>query len=227
MPLKGLVSLGLDCSHLSIGVSTLPSLGLHLGTLQSLTLIYVTGDVSALQWATALTRLDFNLSSIRGTIPFSLLMNPIRERWPRGLEAALLKMSRLGFLRVSLLDLDPDEVEGCSTFCLSRVLRVPTTLTELKYTGHLTLGSDMRAIASLSGLHSLQLSHIRKVTPAWLPALQAMFGLTELILSGTKIFPKHITPEVTAGFDVERIRLGWPPLKLEVNYYVYFDDEDD
>jgi hypothetical protein len=53
------------------------------------------------------------------------------------------------------------------------------------------------------------------ISRADLPALQAMSGLTGLTLRNVYIGPEDLTPEVRAGFDAERLRRGWPRLKLE------------
>jgi hypothetical protein len=42
-----------------------------------------------------------------------------------------------------------------------------------------------------------------------------MSGLTQLDLFNTGIRLKHLTPEVRAEFDMERLRQGWRRLKLE------------
>jgi hypothetical protein len=74
--------------------------------------------------------------------------------------------------------------------------------------------TDAAACASLPALRTLQLSGIPEVTPACLPALQAMSGLFELTLFNTGVRSRDVTPEVRAAFDIERDKRGWPRLKL-------------
>jgi hypothetical protein len=65
----------------------------------------------------------------------------------------------------------------------------------------------------------LELSDTQEVTPACWPALQAMSSLTVLVLVATGIKSGDVTPEVRAAFDCERVRRGWPCLRLEVLDY--------
>jgi hypothetical protein len=195
VPLTSLVSLGLHCS--TVGLSILP--GLHLEAFQSLTLRRAKGNVSFLQRAAGLTALEF-------------IGCRLAAQRPHGLDAALSAMSRLRYLLLSI----HEELEAPNPFQLAPVLQDLTTLTRLRYTGNFIGRSDMEACASLSELRSLWLVEHPEVTPAYFPALQAMSGLTKLTLWGTGILPEHMTTEVRTGFDVERLRCGWPRLKTNV-----------
>jgi hypothetical protein len=68
---------------------------------------------------------------------------------------------------------------------------------------------------ALPHLRELTFWGMQRITPACLPALQAMSGLTTLRLGKTMVPMVDLTPEVRAAFDVERLRQGWPRLNLE------------
>jgi hypothetical protein len=106
-----------------------------------------------------------------------------------------------------------DEVEFPEVFQLNPVLRALTNLTCLDYKGHFTVG-DLEACANLPHLRELVLRGTREVTVACVPTLQAMSGLNDLKLLKTGIHQDELTPEIRAGFDVERLCRGWPRLKL-------------
>jgi hypothetical protein len=190
MPLNPLVSVHL--LWVSSGMLLLPAL--KLTSLQSLALSYVMGDISVLHSATGLTHLEFGCRGSGSLV---------------GLEATLARMSQLRSLSLNISGLgQPPEV-----FRLSTVLGALTSLTKLRYDGDFSVGTDLAAVAALSGLLSLELI-TPEVTPACLPALQAMSALTELTLRYTWIRLGDLTPEVRAAFNVERDRRGWPRLKL-------------
>jgi hypothetical protein len=193
MPLTPLVSLQL--TWVLAGLMLLPALKLE--SLQSLALSGDEGDISVLGRATGLTHLEFECWGNETLV---------------GLEATLAGMSQLRSLSLTI----SGSAQALDAFHLSTVLRALTGLTQLRYKGHhhFKVGADMTAIAALPGLQSLHLT-IPAVTPVCLPALQAMSGLTELILSYTGIRLEHFTPEDKAAFNVERDRRGWPRLKLE------------
>jgi hypothetical protein len=191
MSLTRLVSLQL--TWVSTGMLLLPALKLE--SFQSLVMNGVDGDVSVLGRATGLTHLEFDCWRSE-----SLL----------GLEPAIVKMSQLRSLSLGI----SGSSQAPDAFHLSTVLRALPSLTKFRYQGDFREVTDMTAIAAVSGLLSLELK-TPKVTRACLPALQAMSGLTQLILSHTKIRLEHLTPEVRAVFDLERDRRGWPRLKIK------------
>jgi hypothetical protein len=116
-------------------------------------------------------------------------------------------------LRSLSLRLETYTYQPTAKFQLGPVLAVLTNLTELDFSGNFERQSDLPAIALLRGLRKLEFLHC--VSFADLPALQAMSGLTRLTLRGTNNGPEDLTPKVRAGFDAERLRRGWPRLKLE------------
>jgi hypothetical protein len=195
VPLKGIVSLAF--CYGPFGVSLLPMV--DVAALQSLSVSCVRGDISILHRATALTHLEF--SSHNRQIGF-----------PESLGPAIAKMSGLRALTLSL----DRGVWVPGVFDLGPVLRSLKMLTHLKFRGSFTVGArgDLKAIASLPCLKSLWLTRTSAVTPTCLPTLQAMSGLTKLVLCQTGISLMDLTPEVIARFDVERLCRGWPRLKL-------------
>ncbi len=193
VPLTRLVSLGFTCGD--VGLAVLRSLKVE--ALQTLALSDVRGDVLVLQRATGLTKLVFSCN--KGGVSN-----------PRDLGITLKRMSMLRSLTLEL----SDDFRSASGFRLRRVLRGLTNLSSLKYGGRSKPRKDLSACASLPRLRSLCLEGCRKVTPTYFPILQSMSGLTELILRDTGIRHGDVTPKITAGFDVERIRRGWPGLKI-------------
>ncbi len=155
------------------------------------------GDLSALQRATRLTHLH---------------LDSIFSKFDEGLASTLARMTGLRSLSLHLIEFDPGKLD------LALVLRALTNLTSLEYHGRFTEETDTDACASLRGLRSLKLGCF-DFSPASLPTLQAMSGLTKLLLNSTCIQPNDLTREVREGFDVERVRRGWPPLMLGCTYY--------
>jgi hypothetical protein len=198
-PLTRLVSLELyGAPHV---MSLLASLNVE--ALRNLTIWEVQGDISILERATGLTQLDLSCSVPR-----------LRNRETDAaldVTAMLTGMSRLRSLYL--------HVSGplLQTFQLRPILLALTKLTDLTYSGNFTLASDMEACASIPGLKRLEISGRPGMSPACLPALQAMSGLTKLTLSNTDIHPDDLTPEVRAAFNVERFRFGWPGLHIDCN----------
>jgi hypothetical protein len=185
--LTRLVSLGLDWTTNGPPVVT----GVNLGNLLSLKLWSVNGETTVLRHATRLTQLQlFCFESVA----------------LRGLGATLRRMSDLRSLMLLV-----NVVPATKSFRLAHALQPLTRLTELNYTGHFTVDSDMRACASLPSLRNMGL-RARTITPACLPALQAMPGLTQLAVSSIK--EADVSPNVVEAFDAERLRRGWPRLKL-------------
>jgi hypothetical protein len=127
-----------------------------------------------------------------------------------GLGAALAAMTGLRSLRLRITN------DSREAFKLAPVLRALTNLTSLVYSGDFMPDTDIAACASLPALRSLEFRGIRVITPACLPALQAMTGLTALTLARTGIFCRDVTSGVRAAFNAERLCRGWPPLKLDV-----------
>jgi hypothetical protein len=208
-PLTGLVCLALMSEP---GISLLPSLNIE--AFQSLSAVGGDADASVLRRATGLTHLRFRcvLPEVEGE---GEVEGGGGGGCPDELLGALAGMSRLRCLDLDLSDFhwdasDPD---------LSTILQALPSLTKLKYSGKLKVDRDMDACASLPCLRSLEFWNTQDVTPACLPALQAMTGLTELALKRTGISEHHLTPEVGSVFDVERFRRGWPYLKLVVSAY--------
>lgn len=193
-PLTGLVRLRLGVGDL--GASLLPHVNVE--ALQSLALKGVTGEVSALRRASGLTGLVFASHSFRALDSHEL-------------GPALYTMSGLCSLDLRLRNWRPSR----KVFRLSRILRALTCLTSLYYEGVFSVAHDMQACASLPYLRSLGLSYTPEVTVACLPTLQRMSGLTDLSLWYTGIRREDLTPKVRAVFDVERLRRGWPCLKLQ------------
>jgi hypothetical protein len=74
----------------------------------------------------------------------------------------------------------------------------------------------METCVALPHLRELEFWGMSRVTPACLPALQAMSGLTHLTLRDSTIHRDDVAAEVRAAFDVESIRRGWPRLKIEL-----------
>ncbi len=187
-PLTRLVCLGFDLSF-----NGLPLLaGVNLGNLQSLKLWFVKGETSVLRYATMLTHLKLHCYD-----PVSL----------RGLGATLRRMSDLRSLGLSVT-VKP----ATKSFRLSHALQPLTRLTKLDYNGHFGVDSDLRACGSLPSLRSLML-RAPTVTPVCLPALQAMSGLRQLAL--WSIRKADVSPDdVAEAFDAERLRRGWPRLRL-------------
>jgi hypothetical protein len=191
VPLTSLVSV--QMSSVTDGKLLLPALKVE--SLQSLSLWCVAGDISVVQRATGLTHLQFHCFSASQSL--------------FGLEETLARMSKLRSLSLTISELAKPP-EG---FHLSTVLRALTSLTKLRYCGNFRVGTDMSACAALPGLVSLELK-THEVTPACLPALQAMSGLTHLNVRHTGIYWKDLTPEVIAAFNSERDRRGWPGLRF-------------
>jgi hypothetical protein len=186
-PLTRLVCLGLF--GLAGGLPLLA--GLNLEEFQSLKLGHVQGDTSVLRRATRLTHLEFSCYR-----PVSL----------RGLGATLRRMSDLRSLRLSV-----DTKPATKSFRLSHALQPLTRLTKLDYTGHFKVDSDMRACASLPSLRCFGL-RAPTITPAYLPALQAMSGLTGLGLLSMGTADVSVD-DVVEALDAQRLRRGWPRLK--------------
>jgi hypothetical protein len=194
LPLTRVVSVGLNfCSRMR----HLPCLNVE--ELQSLTLHDVKRDISVLRRATGLTLLD--LRSV-----FSCV-----GECPDELGHALAGMPRLCSLS---LYLHLRNEEGCRPGP-SPILQASASLTRLKCRGNFgAVDPDIEACLSLPCLRSLVLCYAPQVTAASLPALQAMTGLTELVLKYTGLRQRHLTPEVRAAFDDERLRRGWPRTKI-------------
>jgi hypothetical protein len=194
LPLTGLVSMGLNyCSHMS----RLPSLNVE--ALQSLTLHDVRHDVSVLRRASGLTQLDLRC-----------FFNSLGE-YPDELGHALAGMPRLCSLSLHM----HGRIEGGCRPGPSPILRASACLTRLKCSGDFgAVDPDIQACLSLPRLRSLVLCYTPEVTDASLPALQAMTGLTELVLEYTGIPQCFMTPDVRAAFDEDRLRRGWPRSKL-------------
>jgi hypothetical protein len=192
VPLTGLISVGLQGN--ALGMALLASL--NVGALRSLTLKSSCANLAVLQGATGLTHLAFECDWVDSE---------------RGLRAMLCRMSELRSLHLSFWrDIDPQ-----NAFHLAPVLRVLTNLTELDYTkGNFDAPDDLMACASLPLLRHLVFQHVSTLTPACLPALQALSGLTELRLINNGIHLNSLTPEERLAFDVERLRRGWPRLRL-------------
>jgi hypothetical protein len=127
-----------------------------------------------------------------------------------GLDETLTRMSKLSSL---CLEVD-NEGQVRNAFHLSDVLRTLTDRTSLEYCGNFEMVADLEACATLPALRSLCFSHILAVTPACLPALQAMSGLTELVFRYTALRVEHFTDDVMARFYSERDVWGWP-LKIK------------
>jgi hypothetical protein len=193
VPLTRLVSLDLPCT--TVGVPLLPNLNLE--AVQRLNLGRVYGDISSLRRATRLTHLEFAAG-----LPEPLV----------GLRKSLAGMSNLRSLSLSA-----DVQRRPRSFRLGHVLQLLTRLTRLEYTGKFRVDSDMEACAALPGLRSLEFREVYAITPACLPALLAMSGLTDLTLWDTQITPADVTPEMTNACDAERLRRGCPRLKLTVD----------
>jgi hypothetical protein len=121
----------------------------------------------------------------------------------------LARMSRL----IRLVLHVEDEVNSPEVFHLSPILPALTKVRYFEYKGNFTVG-DLEACAALPNLRKLVLRGTREVTVACVPILQAMSGLDELKLLNTGIHQEELTPEIRAGFDVERLRRGWARLKL-------------
>jgi hypothetical protein len=196
--LTGLVSLGLCCEH--VGLSVLPRLNLE--EFQSLTLLYVEGDMSVLNRATRLSSLS--LSRHSGQSYPDWHMDQLGQMIPRMMRLRSLELSFMG------------ECHQRGRFPLSHILRVATELTCLRYWGPFSVAIDLKACGSLPGLRVLQLTHTPEVGPACWPALQAMCALTELALWHTGMQERDVTSEVKQAFNCERVRRGWPRLKLSV-----------
>ncbi len=196
IPLTGLVSLGLNCGQQASVVMSLLSI-MNVEAFHSLALLNAGGDISFLQRATQLTglHLDFGWRTCHSC-------------YQPTLERAVARMSSLRSLKL-------EAHWSPKVFRLRRVLQLSTSLTYLCCTGDFTVGSDIKACASLPNLRCLILSEAAGVTPTCLPGLQALSGLHELSLLGTGIHSEDITSEVRAAFDAERLRRGWPPLKLQ------------
>ncbi len=206
--LSRLVSLGLLC--LLAGLSLLPSLNVE--KLQSLTLIDARGDFSVLFRATNLTSLELT--------GYVHLYEPLYGHYG-ALGAVFAMMSNLRSLKL-IVRRGAGVIDGV---LLSNVLQGVTYLTNLEYGGpYFTLGPDLAACASIPGLRSLSFNRVPGLTTAGIPALQAMSGLTRLILHGTGIRTEDLTPEVRAAFDVERLRYGWPGLQLECKVDTWWED---
>jgi hypothetical protein len=193
-PLTRLVSVGLGRDHVIL--SHLPSLNVE--ALQSLALSHVHDDISVLRRATGLTHLSLSCSG-----------------GPEGYRDEVVRivdsMSRLQALELDVLSV-PEKVGHPG---LSRIVQTLMGLTRLRYSGKVTMGRDLEACASLPGLRVLELHNCTDVTVAFLPALQALTGLTELDLKLTLICKVDLTRDVRAAFNVERLRCGWPPLRLK------------
>jgi hypothetical protein len=186
-PLTRLASLGLY--GLAGGVPLLASLNLE--GLRSLKLGQVEGDTSVLRRATGLTQLEFESYDSVSI---------------RGLGATLRRMSDLRSLSLSV-----HVAPGTKPFRLGHALKPLRHLTKLAYTGHFEVDGDITACTSLPSLRSLGLN-ASTITPACLPSLQAMPGLTQLAL--WSIRKAEVSPNMIEAFDAERLRRGWPRLKL-------------
>jgi hypothetical protein len=200
-PLTCLVSLALRCGP--VGLSILSTLNVE--ALRRLSMFHVEGDVSVLQRATGLTHLEFSTSVYRNELQHGRVDNG---------EVFAPMLATMTGLRSLSLDLETYRYQALAKFQLSPALAVLTNLTELEYSGNFEGRTDLPAIASLPGLRKLELVYC--VSFSDLPALQAMSGLTRLTLRGTCIGPEDLTRKVRAGFDAERLRRGWPRLKLRV-----------
>jgi hypothetical protein len=129
------------------------------------------------------------------------------------LEAVLARMSGLCSLHSASLGLS-----RVAPSCFSPVpgLACLTNRTGLIYTGCLMVAHDVEAYVALPRLRDLMFYSMQQVTPACLPALQAMSGLSRLTLHNSLICMEYLTPRIRAAFYVERLRRGWHPLKIEL-----------
>jgi hypothetical protein len=177
-----------------LGISLLSNV--NVGAFKWLTLYGSCGDISVLQRAMGLSWLELEWS--REGAEYLPELGP-----------TLARMS--GLVRL-VLHVD-NEVDSPEVFHLSPVLPALRRLTYLEYKGSFTAG-DLEACAALPKLRKLVLRGTQEVTVACVPALQAMSDLDELKLLNTGIHQDELTPEVRAGFDVERLRHGWARLKL-------------
>jgi hypothetical protein len=191
VPLTGLVSLEMSCK--GVGKSLLSCL--NIKALKALTLHEAQGHIDFVARATGLTRLEVN------------------GDWDRSVQGLSATVARLAGLQDLSLH-SPGE-----GFQLNLLLRTVTNLTRLEYGGGSMKGRDLRACGSLPYLRTLCLNGLEDITPACLPALQEMTGLTQLRLVCTGIAPKHLTPDVIAGFNAERCRRGWPDLKIKCHWW--------
>jgi hypothetical protein len=171
---------------------------LNLAALHSLAVSLDLGDASVLRRATRLTHLELSRCSgiENGNVVGSIL-------------ASLTGLRSLKLVFTAMRN------QGPEAFQLTPVLQALTGLTKLVCGGNFVEPDDLRACAALPCLRSLGLGSWCTVTPVWLPPLQAMSGLTELSLSMPGWHRDDVTPEFRAGFDVERLRRGWPRLKLD------------
>jgi hypothetical protein len=192
VPLTKLVSLAI-CGG-PVGISLLSKV--NVKAFSWLILGGTCGDISVLQRATGLSWLEVDWS--REGAEYLPELGP-----------TLARMSRLCILTLHL----DHEVDSLEVFHLGPVLPALTNLIWLDYKGIFTVG-DLEACAGLPTLRVLVLRGTHEVTAACLPALQAMSGLDELKLLNTGIHQDELTPEVRAGFDIERLRRGWARLKL-------------
>ncbi len=196
VPLTRLVSLGLSCPDRILSPPIL-----NVEKLQSLTLCGGRQGVSLLQRATGLTHLNVSWHFANAS------------EYPQELGRALAGMSALRSLDLWL----GGKLLGECRPGPSPISQASTSLTRVRCCGQFgALRSDFEACMSLPCLRSLELAHARDITPACVPALQAMTGLTELALVFTGIREYHLTDEVRAVFNVERLRRGWPRLKITV-----------
>lgn len=191
-PLTRLADLALSCGM--VGVSLLPSI--RVEALQDLWLNHVTGDIAVLGRATGLTAFGFVMRE--------------NDQYDVVLSSTLPDMSGVSDLDLTLTR----KPVAPGQFQLGPVLHALTGLTSLRYSGNLTVDIDLRAIAALPRLRILGLQDVSELTPAHLPALQAMSDLTELDITNTGVTEQDLTTEVRERFDVERLRRGWPRLVL-------------
>ncbi len=196
LPLTRLVSVGLSYT----GRRCRPP-SLNVEALQSLTLLEVKPGVSVLQRATGLTHLEFSCRFLGA------------REYPHELGRMLAGMSRLCSLDLGLTG----KLSRDRRPTVSLISQASTTLTRLRCSGEFAAADpDIEACRGLPCLCSLVLCNTPKVTAASLPALQAMTGLTQLILEVTGIRQPPLTPEIRAAFDDERLRRGWPRLDFRL-----------
>jgi hypothetical protein len=175
---------------------------LNVEALQSLTLHDVKPDISALLRATGLTHLEYRCC--------------FAGAWEYAHE---LGRMLAGMSRLCSLDLDlSGQLHKDGRPSVSLVSQASSTLTRLRCCGTLAAADpDIEACRALPRLRSLVLCTTPRVTAASLPVLQAMTSLTQLVLRFTGIRQRHLTPEVRAVFDDERLRRGWPRLDFSMS----------
>jgi hypothetical protein len=193
LPLTRLVSLEIQGGRRAMAVLST----LNIEVFESLAVIGMEReDVSVLQRATTLTHLEF-------TSNFGIKNGDVFGHM-------LATLTGLRSLSVTFFTHPRHVPDG---FPLAPVLQALRGLTKLVYRGNFMTQDGWMACASLPCLQSMEVDSAHKLTSASLAVLQAMSGLTELRLS---VLWDHRLREVRAGFDEERLRRGWPRLKLDI-----------